>query len=410
MVINNSNRYIALFALIITSTLSTLSTDLYAPIQPHIPAALDSTPEAVKLTVSLYFLASSVLLLIYGPLSERFGRRPILITAISVFALMSVLSGLVTSVEQLIALRVLQGMAAGAETLLVLAIIKDYFVDREQVQALSIYRAACGVSPMVAPLIGVLIFQAYGWRASFFIVGSISTVVAFLLWKYLAESNTQKVVSLNIGAVFAEYKLLLSSVPFLALSMIFVTAVGFFVIFHSAVPFVVQDEIGLHARVFAYLQAGFMIAFIVGNVTANRLMKVISVPTLLCLALTVVCLANCVFWLFALSGDLTIYKLAVPIMMLAFANGPIMSAVPTLAMATTPASSGASAAMLLTIVSLLASVAAVIEGRIQAIFNLNASVSIAMTLTFLAIFAVIATVIALTFPSKHVNIAVEDVT
>ncbi|MEW6991644.1 MFS transporter [Colwelliaceae bacterium 6441] len=400
---SNTNKYIALFALIITSTLSTLSTDLYAPIQPHMPDALNASAEKVKLTVSLYFLASSALLLIYGPLSERFGRRPVLITGIVVFAITSILSGLVTSVEQLIVLRVLQGMAAGAETLLVLAIIRDYFVDREQVKVLSIYRAACGLSPMFAPILGVIVFEYFGWRASFFIVGAISSLVALLLWKYLAESNTKRVHSLNLLNILNEYKLLIFNVNFLALSLVFVTSIGFFIIFHSAVPFVVHTEIGMPVKVFAYLQAGFMIAFIIGNVAANRLMKFISVDILLAFSVVLVVIANIILWSFIVRDNITIYTLAIPILILAFANGPIMSAVPTLAMDVTKASPGSSSAMLLTIVSVLGSLAAVIEGRIQATYNLNVSVSIAITLSALAALAFISLLASIYSSSSSID-------
>lgn len=382
-----SGRYIALAALISTSTLSTLATDLYAPIQPHVAQLLNAPDEMVKLTVSLYFLAGSALYLLYGPLSERFGRRPILIGAIAIFAVTSFASFFVTSVEQLIAIRVLQGGAAGAETMLVLAIIRDYFIDREQVKAMSIYRAACGVTPMFAPLAGVMLFEAYGWRANFLVVAGLSTVVVIALALFLKESNQSRLKRLDPLAIVKEYILILRNLRFLLLAMVFVTSVGFFIIFHSAVPFVISNELFLPSEMFAYLQAGFMIAFIIGNLAANQLMKVISVEALLWSCLGVCALANSAYWLILTSGELSLVSIGVPILLLAFANGPIMSAVPTLAMASTSASAGASSAMLLTIVSALASLAAVVEGRLEAALDVNSSVSIAMTLSGLFVIA-----------------------
>jgi DHA1 family bicyclomycin/chloramphenicol resistance-like MFS transporter len=390
-----TGRYIALVALIATSTLSTLATDLYAPIQPHVATLLKASPEMVKLTVSLYFLAGSALYLFYGPLSERFGRRPILIGAMAIFALTSFASAFLTSVEQLIVVRVLQGAASGAETMLVLAIIRDYFVDREQVKAMSLYRAAVGVTPIFAPFLGVMLFQAYGWRANFLVVSTLSTIVVIALFLFLKESNRNKLEKLDLLHFGREYLSILTNLRFLLLAMIFVTSVGFFIIFHSAVPFVVNKELGLPAEMFAYLQAGFMLAFIAGNLIANRLMKVISVRMLLWLCLGVVAAANLVYWVILSQGAMTLMTLAVPILMLAFANGPIMSAVPTLAMGSTSASAGASSAVLLTIVSLLASGAAVIEGRIEAALQVPSSVSIAMTLSGLLVFAIICAALAL---------------
>jgi DHA1 family bicyclomycin/chloramphenicol resistance-like MFS transporter len=372
---------VAVAALIATSTLATLATDLYAPIQPHVADILKASPEMVKLTVSLYFLAGSALYLLYGPLSERFGRRPILIAAIAIFALTSFMSAFVTTVEQLIVMRVLQGAAGGAETMLVLAIIRDYFADREQVRAMSIYRAAVGFTPIFSPLVGVMLFEAYGWQASFLAVAGLSTIVVVALGLFLKESNQNRLKRLDFAQIGREYLLILTNLRFLLLSMVFVASVGFFIIFHSAVPFVVGNELGLPSRMFAYLQAGFMIAFIIGNLAASQLMKIMSVEKLLWLCMGVAAIANAVYWIAIASGELTLFSIGLPILLLAFCNGPIMSAVPTLAMASTRASAGASSAMLLTIVSVLASGAAVVEGRLQTALDVNSSVSIAMTLS-----------------------------
>jgi DHA1 family bicyclomycin/chloramphenicol resistance-like MFS transporter len=196
-----------------------------------------------------------------------------LIAAIAIFALTSFMSAFVTTVEQLIVMRVLQGAAGGAETMLVLAIIRDYFADREQVRAMSIYRAAVGFTPIFSPLVGVMLFEAYGWQASFLAVAGLSTIVVVALGLFLKESNQNRLKRLDFAQIGREYLLILTNLRFLLLSMVFVASVGFFIIFHSAVPFVVGNELGLPSRMFAYLQAGFMIAFIIGNLAASQLMK-----------------------------------------------------------------------------------------------------------------------------------------
>lgn len=392
---------VALLALIATSTLSTLAVDLYAPIQPRVAEILNASPEMVKLSVSLYYLAGSALYLIYGPLSERFGRRPILIGAIAIFAITSLGCAFANSIEQILVIRVLQGAAAGAETMLVLAIIRDYFVDRDQVRALSFYRAAVGVTPMFSPFLGVMLFEQFGWRANFVVVATLASITTAVLYLFLAESNKNVGRKVNVVAIAHEYLSIILNFRFVLLALIFVSSVGFFIIFHSSVPFVVARELSLDQEYFAYLQTGFMLSFIVGNIMANRLMKSISVRALLWLCLGVVASANAAMWFMIGAGSLTIVSFGLPILIIAMANGPIMSAVPALAMGSTKASAGASSAVLLTIVSLLASSAAMIEGRIEAVLQTKTSTSIALTLSGMLAIAVICALLALRRSSER---------
>ena len=133
-------KNIILVLLILTSTLMTMSTDLYAPSLPFLPEYFGTTNELVKLTMSLWMMAYGGLLLFFGPLSERYGRRPVLVGAMAVFTLCSFLCTIATSIEFLIVARIIQGAAAGAEGVLVLSIIRDCFDEKGQVRAFSIYR------------------------------------------------------------------------------------------------------------------------------------------------------------------------------------------------------------------------------------------------------------------------------
>ncbi|MCY4337528.1 MAG: MFS transporter, partial [Gammaproteobacteria bacterium] len=162
----NIRKNITLVLLVLTSTLMTLSTDLYAPSLPYLPEYFGTTNELVKLTMSLWMMAYGGLLLIFGPLSERFGRRPVLVGAMAVFTLCSFLCTIATSIEQLIIVRVIQGAAAGAEGVLVLSIIRDCFDEKGQVRAFSVYRAANAIPPMFAPVLGAYIFLWFGWQAN----------------------------------------------------------------------------------------------------------------------------------------------------------------------------------------------------------------------------------------------------
>ena len=379
-------KNVVLTLLILTTALMTMSNDLYAPSIPHLPDYFDTTSEMVKLTISLWTMAYGGLLLIYGPLSERFGRRPILVGAMAVFTAATFLCSTATSIEQMIIARVFQGAAAGAEGVLVLSIVRDCFDDKGQVRAFSIYRGVSAVPPIVAPIIGIYIALAFGWQANFIVLSVIAATVTILLWKYLQESGQAIKSATSIRSIATDYLKLVSSVRFISLAVIMSSSIAFLIIFSTSVPFVLNNTLGLEIEVFAYFQAVVMSALILGNVAANRLINRMSIDRLLLFGIVAV-IVGCVMLIYIVFvGGLNLYTLGIAMILIAFGNAPILSTVPTLAMNATIAATGTAAAMLLTFTSLLGSTAAVVEGNISN----GTAASLAISLSAVAIIAMLA--------------------
>ena len=163
----NTSQLITLILLVLTTSLTIMSLDLYTPSLPHLPEYFGTTTQMVKLTVSLNALTYGVGTLVYGPLSERFGRRPILVGAICFATLCSLFCTLAISIEQLIVARILLGLALAAEGVLVYSIINDCFNGKDKVRAFALWGAACAVTPIFSPILGAYIFLAFGWQANF---------------------------------------------------------------------------------------------------------------------------------------------------------------------------------------------------------------------------------------------------
>jgi DHA1 family bicyclomycin/chloramphenicol resistance-like MFS transporter len=151
-VANHAN--LTLGILIFSSSVSVLSTDLYAPSLASLPEYFDTSAEKVKLTMTFNLLAFALCQLIYGPLSDRFGRRPVLIGGVAAFTLAGMACALAQTIEQLIIARTFQGVAGAAEAVLVYAIIRDLFHGRDRIRAMAIFGIVFGASPAIAPLSG----------------------------------------------------------------------------------------------------------------------------------------------------------------------------------------------------------------------------------------------------------------
>ena len=156
------NKRIVVFILVLASSLAMMSTDIYAPSLAHLPAYFSTSPENIKLTMSLNAAAYALATLVHGPLSERFGRKPVLLWGMIGFTLFSLCCALAQTVEQLIIARIFQGISAAVEGVLVLAIIRDLFDEIEQVKVIGLYGVASCVSPAAAPIIGGYVHVFFG--------------------------------------------------------------------------------------------------------------------------------------------------------------------------------------------------------------------------------------------------------
>ncbi|HOP41001.1 MAG TPA: Bcr/CflA family efflux MFS transporter [Syntrophales bacterium] len=162
---------IAMLALL--SAFPPLSTDLYLPALPQVMEALQTSQAMVNLTLSLFLIFFALGILVWGPVSEKYGRKPILLTGLALYTLGSAGCALSSGVMTLILARVIQGFGGGAAGAVVTAMVKDMYTGRKREVVLAVVMAMVVVAPIVAPVVGAIILKFMSWYTIFWVLAGI---------------------------------------------------------------------------------------------------------------------------------------------------------------------------------------------------------------------------------------------
>lgn len=161
-----------------------LSTDLYLPALPTMSSYFSSNSAITNLTLSSFFLFYSLGILLWGPLSDKYGRKPILTIGAVIYIISSISCAISTNVYFLILARAMQGIGAGGITSVSVAIIKDCFSGKKREDILAITQSISGIAPMIAPIIGAWILKFSNWRGAFWALTMISIINLLLTILY----------------------------------------------------------------------------------------------------------------------------------------------------------------------------------------------------------------------------------
>jgi DHA1 family bicyclomycin/chloramphenicol resistance-like MFS transporter len=254
------------------AALGMLSTNIYLPALPVIGAALRADADTVRLTLTVYLAVFAVCQLLAGPLSDRYGRRPVLIFGLVLFFGATLLCALAQTIEMLILGRALQAMGACAASTIGRAMARDLFDGAALGKALGLIMSGVAVAPGFGPLLGGLLQEGFGWRAPFVAVALFGIVILVIALSRLGESRAATGQRPGIGVAFAAYGSLLSTPLFLRPAMATSCALGALFAFFAGAPGLFIAAYGQSPTEFGLTSSFTVFAVFAGGYSAPKLM------------------------------------------------------------------------------------------------------------------------------------------
>lgn len=302
---------------------SPLSTDIFIPSMPGLVATFDTTVPVVQLTLSLYLLAFAASKLIYGPIADRFGRKPTILGGIAVYLIGSVACLVATSIEMLVAARVLQAIGAAFGMLLGRAVIRDlHDSPRDAARVLAYATMIMGSTSLFIPSVGALVTVHLGWRVIFAILTAYGLFYFLLVGLGFRESLREKATdAIQPRQMLANFATLFRSRVFLRYTVSISCMFGVLFTFLSGSPFVFIDVYGVPTTHFGLIFTAMAGSFTIASAIMGRIGSRFSPHTVYPAAAAMSLLSGATALALAASGIGTVVTLVASMAALSFAMG-----------------------------------------------------------------------------------------
>jgi DHA1 family bicyclomycin/chloramphenicol resistance-like MFS transporter len=253
--------------LILLAGLSALTMNIFLPSLPGMAAYFDAPYALMQLSVALYLALSAVLQIVIGPISDRFGRRKVLLGSLVLFLIATVGTLLAQTATTFLVFRMAQAVIA-AGMVLSRAIVRDMVADAEAASMIGYVTMGMSIVPMIGPVIGGMLDEAFGWHANFALLLVLGLGVLGLVWVDLGETATIRKVS--FGDQLRQYPALLRSKRFWGYVLCASFASGVFFAYLGGAPYVGTEVFGLTSTHLGLLFAITAVGYAAGNFVAGR--------------------------------------------------------------------------------------------------------------------------------------------
>jgi len=310
-----------IWILVAATATGPLALNIFVPSMPGLVRVFDTDYATIQLTLTLYLVGVAVAQLIYGPLSDRFGRRPLLLAGVAIYVLASVLCALAWSIEVLIVGRILQAVGGCAGMVLGRAIVRDVYERNRAASVLAIVTMAMAVAPAIAPALGGYIEIGYGWNATFLVPMVMGVIVLAGAIRGLNETNLHLAPRIDLIAMLRSYGELLRSRAFIGYAGNTAMSVGAFFSFLAGAPYVMIEILDREPSEYGFYFMLISVGYMTGNFGASRLSQRLGVDRMIPIGVAISIVGAVLGASLLVAGIVTAASVFLPMMLVAVGNG-----------------------------------------------------------------------------------------
>ncbi len=332
------------FAILVAiSAIGPLALNIFIPSIPGLQKSFGISYGTAQLTLTLYLIGLAVCQLGYGPLSDRYGRRPLLLGGMALFVIASLAAAIAPNIETLIIARLVQAIGGASGIVLARAMVRDVFDREKSASVISYITMAFVVAPMVAPMLGGFIDKLSGWRTDFWLLAVVGAITLVAAWRALPETHVNRSgVSAAPGMIEGAVRLLgLRQFRAYATTLAFTSTVFF--AFLGGAPHVMVDVLGRtpmeYGLWFVTVSGGYM----TGNFLSGRYTQAVGIDRMIMIGCTITMGGGLLCLAAAVTGFLTPATLFLPMALAGFGNGLTIPNATAAAISVDPRITGAAA-------------------------------------------------------------------
>ena len=318
---------------------------IVVPALPLLVLAFNDSPARVQLVLTLYLAGIAAGQLVYGPLSDRFGRRPVLIAGLAVFLAGTMLCGLAGSLAVLIFGRVLEACGACAGIVLGRAIIRDVYEREAAARGLALVMMVMSFAPAISPALGAYLAEWLDWRAIFVLLGIAGAIVLVATAARLRETNRHR-VKLDIGGMAGSYAILLRSPAFLGFALCSACTSASWFTFIASAPYLISQALGEPPSTYGLMILLPMAGYLLGNAAAARFAFRLGSLHLMILGRALAFAAGILMALWCAAMGLGVWAMFVPMALASIGDGLSQPATMAAGLSTFPRIAGTASGLM----------------------------------------------------------------
>lgn len=304
-----------------------LSNDMYLPALPSMMQDLGINMQQAQLTLTMWFMGAASAPLVMGVISDRYGRRPVLLLGGLIYILATVLCAITANLSVLLSARVIQGCMIASVMVSGYACIHELYERNEAIRLLALMGSITVLAPAFGPLLGSMVLLVANWRWIFWVIAIWATLAILLLAKWMPETQSpEKRHPIHWATLFKQYGRIITNKHF----MRFVFVLGFifagFIVWITAGPLLVIQTFHYSASQFGIIQAGIFIVYIVANRCVKYLLEWLGVRYLIRLGLVVALCGGLLMLVFAINSPKNLYLFLAAMSIYSFGTGLCFSA------------------------------------------------------------------------------------